>query len=380
VKILINAFPLLAPKSGVGYYTYHLAHALQRRYGAQDEYVYFYGRRFRRDILERAPAIDAAARRTLRRLMADPYRITQPLKELVFRAGIRLIKPELYHETNYVLLPFRGPQVVTVFDLSILRHPETHPRGRVRFFTDYFGPRLEQADHILVISEFTRRELQSLLGVAEERITVTHLAPPAGFARPSAAEVQRFRTRRGLPDEFILYLGNLEPRKNLLLLLEAYAALRARGPAPPLVLAGEPTWLSEPIFDAIKSAGLEAEVLTPGYVPEEELALWYAAATVFVYPSRYEGFGLPVVEAMAVGTPCIIADATSLPEVGGDAAIRVAPDDTEGWAAGMAALVESEERRAALREAGRVRAGQFTWDRCATLTHGVYERVRAARA
>ena len=152
MKILINAFPLLAPKSGVGYYAYHLLHALRRLYGVADQYMYFYGRRFSREIAERPPAFDAATRRVLKQLFENPYRLTQPLKELLFRCAAPWIGADVYHETNYVLLPYRGRQVVTVFDLSIKRYPETHPASRVKFFNAYFDRRLGNADHIIAIS------------------------------------------------------------------------------------------------------------------------------------------------------------------------------------------------------------------------------------
>jgi alpha-1,3-rhamnosyl/mannosyltransferase len=377
VKILINAFPLLAPKSGVGYYTWHLLRALAARYQPQDDFVYFYGRRFARVIAPRPPQLDVQARRVLRRLLADPYRLTQPIKELIFRYGATRVAPTLYHETNYVLLPFRGPQVVTVFDLSIKRYPQTHPRGRVRFFNAYFDRRLPNADRILAISEFTKRELCTLMNVPPERVTVTPLAPPAGFTRASAEAIQTFRQRRNLPPAFFLYLGNLEPRKNLVMLVRAYARLRRRHGAalPPLVLAGEATWLSDNLFSTIASERLAEHIILPGYVPEEELPLWYSAATLFVYPSLYEGFGLPVIEAMAVGTPVIIADAASLPEIAGDAAVVLPPDDEEQWAAAIERLWQSPAECERWRAAGLRRAAQFTWDACAVQTHRVYEEV-----
>lgn len=378
MRVLINAFPLLAPKSGVGYYAWHLVRALARRYAGQDEYVYFYGRRFSRELVPRPPALDAAARSLLKSLLKDPYVVTQPIKELFFRWGARRVRADVYHDVNYVLMPYQGPQVVTVFDLSIKRHPETHPATRVRFFNRYFDARLPQATHILAISEFTKRELINVMGVEAERITVTPLAPPEGFARPAAEAVEAFRVRRGLPGEFILYLGNLEPRKNLCMLARAYRRLRELdAQAPPLVLAGETTWLAEPLLAEIERLGIGAHVLRPGYVPEEELALWYAAATVFVYPSRYEGFGLPVIEAMAAGTPVIAADAASLPEVAGDAARLVAPDDEERWAVAMAELLSAPALRAELAQRGLARAAQYSWQRCAEQTHAVYEQVVA---
>ncbi|NLF39802.1 glycosyltransferase family 4 protein [bacterium] len=376
MKILLNAFPLLAPKSGVGYYTYHLLHALRRLYAERDSFVYFYGRRFSTAIAERPPALDAAARRALKSVFDNPYRFTQPVKEFIFRCGAAVVRPDLYHETNYVLMPFRGPRVVTVFDMSVKRFPETHPPARVRFFNAWFDCRLGDADHIITISESAKRDIVEIMGVRPEVVTVTHLAPPPSFARPDEAALAAFRTAKGLEQPFLLYVGNLEPRKNLEMLVRAYAALVHRKPAAPrLVLAGEPSWLSDPLFAEIDRLGLRDRVLLPGYVPEDELPLWYSTALAFLYPSRYEGFGLPVVEAMACGSPVLCANASSLPEVAGDAAVLLPPDDEEAWTNGMDEIEESVERRVLLRDKGMRRAALFSWDRCAKETHAVYERV-----
>ena len=379
VKILIDAFPLLAPKSGVGYYTWYLLNALHDLYSRQDDVIYFYGRRFSRSLAQRPPAFDAITRSALKKCFKNPYRFTQPLKEIIFRFGSRCLKPDLYHETNYVLLPWHGPQVVTVFDMSILRFPETHPEGRVRFFNDYFQKRLNAANHILSISEFTKSEMIHFLGIDPDMITVTPLAPPTNFQTPSAQQVATFRLAKKLPARYLLYLGNLEPRKNLVMLVQAYARFTKRlgDKAPPLVLAGEPTWLSEPLFDAIRSLSIENQLILPGYVPEHELALWYAGASLFLYPSLYEGFGLPVIEAMQVGTPVIAADTASLPEVAGTAAVLLDPHDTVAWSDAMARLLTDPDERRRLSAAGRDRAGAFSWERCARITHSVYQQVLA---
>jgi len=377
VKILIDAFPLLAPKSGVGYYTWHLLTALKNLYASQDDFIYFYGRRFSRDIADRPPALDAVTRTTLKKLFKDPYRFTQPIKELVFRIGSHILKPDIYHETNYVLLPYSRPSVVTVFDMSILRHPETHPAGRVRFFNDYFQKRLPAAHHILSISEFTRQELISLMNIDPAKITVTPLAPPPNFSCPGQEELSQFIHEKQLPEKYLLYLGNLEPRKNLVMLIKAYELFvsRTNGTIPPLVLAGEPTWLSEQIFDEVRSRKLESHVIFPGYVPEHELPFWYAGATTFLYPSLYEGFGLPLVEAMAVGTPVLAAHAGSLPEVAGDAALLLPPHDPDAWADALCLILENDEQAMALRAKGLERAAGFSWEHCARITHRVYEKV-----
>lgn len=379
IRLLLDAFPLLAPKSGVGYYTWHLLHALTESYTDQFDYIYFYGRRFSRHIIPRPSSFDTTARATLKRYLPNPYRITQPIKEFVFSRGVSFYKPQLYHQLNYVLLPFNGPQVATVFDLSIARFPELHPRARVNFFNTYFYERLHRATRIIVISEFTKRELCAVADVPEDRVDVTYLAAPPHFTQPTDKTLRTFQKKKQLNRGYILYVGNLEPRKNLVTLLYAYNALRqtAKTPPPPLVLAGEATWLADSIFSTITSLALDNHVIIPGYIPEEELPLWYAGASVFVYPSRYEGFGLPVVEAMALGIPSLVADATSLPEVTGDAAWRIAPDDVDAWCAALHTLLNEPELREKYSRMGRERAALFSWERCARDTVNVYTRCLA---
>lgn len=376
IKLLIDAFPLLAPKSGVGYYSWHLLNALQKHHSHEYDFTYFYGRRFSKNILPRPTTFDTAARATLKKYFPDPYRLTQPIKEFVFKRGVRKYKPHLYHQLNYVLLPFDGPQVVTVFDLSIARFPELHPSARVHFFNDYFYDRLKNATRIIVISEFTKRELIDIAGVPEDIIDVIYLAAPANFTRPTQNDIDAFCARQNLDNGYILYLGNLEPRKNLVTLLKAYADLRQKmSGTPPLVLAGEPTWLSESIFDTISSLALDEYVVVPGYVPEKDLPLWYAGATVFTYPSRYEGFGLPIIEAMAVGTPAIAARAGSLPEIAHDAAVLVDPDDPDEWSNALHDFLNSHDMCSAYAQKGYERAAQFSWEKCAHDTVTVYKEI-----
>ncbi len=373
VKILLDAFPLNAPKSGVGYYTYHLLKALSNLYKSEDEFIYFYGRRFSNEIIERPATVDAATRKTLKALFRDPYRITQPIKELIFKIGAKKINPDIYHDTNYVLLPYSGPQVVTVFDMSIKRFPETHPAGRVKFFNEYFDKRIPNANQILSISEFTKNELVEIMGISPDKITVTPLAQPENFYAPSNSQIEEFKKEHRLPDKFFLYLGNIEPRKNLITLIQAFKNFSNSNHNVKLILAGSQTWLSEPVIQEIKKLNLENSVFLPGYVNENDLPLWYASSLAFVYPSKYEGFGLPVIESMAAGSPVITSNVSSIPEVAGDAAILIPPDDIDGWASAMSAIVNSPEMRERLINSGLSRAKLFSWEKCAKMTHEVYE-------
>jgi len=175
----------------------------------------------------------------------------------------------------------------------------------------------------------------------------------------------------------ILFVGTIEPRKNLVTLLRSYALLREWTPAPPLVIAGARGWRHREVFAAVRELALEEHVLLPGYVPREELPLWYNAADLFIYPSLYEGFGLPALEAMACGTPVITSNVSSLPEVVGEAGLTVGPNDVEGMAEALQRVLTDAPLRMELRSKGLQRAASFTWSRAAAETVAVYDRALA---
>jgi glycosyltransferase involved in cell wall biosynthesis len=193
-----------------------------------------------------------------------------------------------------------------------------------------------------------------------------------------AEQVAEFRQKHGLPKRYILYLGTLEPRKNLVTLLKAYAALT--DPDVHLVLAGGKGWLCEDIFAEVSALGLEERVHFPGYLSDMSLPLWYNAAEAFAYVSWYEGFGLPVLEAMACGTPTVASNTTSLPEVAGDAALLVPPDDVEAIREALKRCLSDQPLRTRLQHAGREQAAAFTWDKTAERTVALYKTVLRTRS
>ena len=215
-----------------------------------------------------------------------------------------------------------------------------------------------------------------------DRVLVAPNGVDARFSPDTPAQSTTFRRERALPERFWLYLGTLEPRKNLLVLLRAFA--RWRQIASPLdqgvhlVLAGGKGWYYDTIFAEVAALGLTEFVHFPGFVPDDELPAWYRAAELFVYPSRYEGFGLPVVEAMACGTPVICSNAPGVREVASDAAIQVPADDVDAWVAALSLAATQPALRAALRTAGLARARQFTWENAASVTIEAYERAAYA--
>ncbi|MBO4553033.1 glycosyltransferase family 4 protein [bacterium] len=368
MRVLFDAFPLLAPKSGVGYYTLNLLKAMSRDYPL-DEHVYFYGRRFSKEILDNAPAFDAGLRKALKKCFPKPYRITQPIKEMFFRLGAGKQKADIYHELNYVPLPYKGPQVVTVFDMSLIRYPETHPKDRRSYFESYFKKRLKNASHFITISDFSKKELTELYDVPPEKITTIYLGG-LEFTEPNPNFTEK------LPDKYFLYLGNLEPRKNVPMLLRAYAeAKKKEKDLPKLILAGSPTWLSDEIFETIKAKGLSDSVIVKGYVPLPDLPHYYRNALAFLFPSKYEGFGLPVLEAMGEGTPVLVSDGSSLPEVVGDSGILLPCDEESLWTKALIDVFQNEALRNELSRKAVSRAQLFSWGKCASETRAVYEKT-----
>jgi glycosyltransferase involved in cell wall biosynthesis len=232
---------------------------------------------------------------------------------------------------------------------------------------------------VIAISESTRQDVIARLGVPPERVQTVYCGVDPCFVPMPADEVAAFRQRKGLPERFVLFLGTIEPRKNVRRLINAFAQLLTSSPRETsdlyLVVAGGKGWLSEPVFARVEELGLKDRVHFPGYVPEAEKALWYSAATCFCYPSLYEGFGLPPLEAMACGLPVITSNASSLPEVVGDAGLTVPPEDPAALSDALHQMVVNPTLRAELAQAGRWRATRFSWAKAARQTVGVYRRA-----
>lgn len=316
-------------------------------------------------------------------LQPAPARVRRPLGRILWeqtalparlaRAGLDLIHGPAH------ALPVLGrlPAVVTAHDLSFYRMPETLPAAKAFYLRWAMRHAARRASALVAISDFTKRELVALLGLDPDRVQVIYNGVDPAFRPLPPAEVETWRRTAGLPDRFILALGTLQPRKNLSTLLEAYAALQTRmdGEAPDLVIAGAAGWGPSDLGRRASELGIAERLRFPGFVAEAELPRLYNAATLLAYPSRYEGFGLPIAEAMACGTPCIVADSSCLPEVAGGAAPAVHPDDAAGWAGELAGLLEHPDRAARFRVAGLARAAHFRWPKAAEETADLYRRA-----
>lgn len=284
----------------------------------------------------------------------------------------------LFHgAVNALPLSWRGPSVVTILDLTFLRMPEAFGRANRTYLRSMVRLASRRADRVITISEATRKDVIRLLGTPPGRVVTVHCGVDARFTpTEDAGAIALLRERYNLPQEFILYLGTIEPRKNLVRLIDAYTELRERGLTDwPLVLAGGRGWGEEAILERAALSDASQSIRFVGFVPEGEIPLWYNAAALFVYPSEYEGFGLPVLEALACGTPAIASNSSSLPEVAGNAAVLVDPTDVDAIADGMQRLIEDPSLRSHLATEGPQRARFFSWARMAEQTLGVYRSV-----
>jgi glycosyltransferase involved in cell wall biosynthesis len=264
------------------------------------------------------------------------------------------------------------PTVVTIHDLIFLRHPQAfHPLKRL-YLTALTGWSARHAAHVIAVSDSTRQDVLDLLGVPPERVTTVHNGVSERFV-PASDEAKRdFLDRHGVTGRVVLYVGTLEPRKNLTVLLQSFASFAGKPGMEDvtLVIGGSKGWYYDEIFATAERLGLAAggRVRFLGRVPDDDLPLWYNVATVFAYPSLYEGFGLPALEAMACGTPVVVSSTPALLEVVGDAGIIAAPEDTGGWAAALERLLAGGPEAEQLRERGLRRASEFTWERSAAAT------------
>lgn len=293
-------------------------------------------------------------------------------------ADARLPSADIFHATDNVLPRVaRMRTVMTLHDLAFRVHPETHRRPN-RWYLRVAMPRmLRAADAVIAVSQATARDAVRLYGVSEERLHVIPEGVEARFCPAPPGEQARVRAAYGVSAPFLLHVGTIEPRKNLTTLLQAYHALRAQRSDVGLALVGRRGWLSEPFFRALRGLGLEGEVRLLGAVPDADLIALYSAAEVFVFPSLYEGFGLPVLEAMACGTPVVCADNSSLPEVAGDAALLVPATDVARLTAAIRRVLDDAALRRELRAKGLRRAAGFTWEHAAHETLCLYHHLLA---
>lgn len=363
----IDATPLLGQRSGVGYYTGRLLAALQKQY-PEWGYLLYSNRPLGplETSLQRATEIKhyfKASRWLWMQAM---------LPAIIWRS-----QPHLCHFTN-ALAPLWQPRpfILTIYDASLFFYGDYHPRSRRLTMKTMLPLAAKRASAIITISESSRRDLRKIFPFAAHKTHVVYGAAPEQF-RPvnDPAGLQAIRHKYQLPEQFLLYVGTLEPRKNLSRLIQALHLLHQRGHHCPLLLAGPVGWMMEDFEQDIAALGLKQAIHYLGYVPTEDLPGLYSLATVFAFPSLYEGFGLPPLEAMACGAAVLTSNRSSLAEICGEAAMLVNPESAEAIADGLQQLLADGEARKELGRRGVERAQSFSWQRAAQETSAVYHQV-----
>ncbi|MFN6201335.1 MAG: glycosyltransferase family 4 protein [Acidobacteriota bacterium] len=373
MRVALDAIPLVAAKTGIGHYTDALAEALARIH-TDHQYTLL-------SPFDFAFPVTAATPPNLSKVFL-PVRSIFRRWWLVGLPSLLQISPfDLFHGTNYCIPVFAPcPTVVTVHDLSLFRRSQTHEDDNVRRGKRRIPLMIRRATMIIAPSEWTRGEILEHFGVPAARVRVI----PEGARREmrplASAESEAVLRKHGLEGSYLLYVGTIEPRKNLPILLRAYdELLRSTPHRPRLVLCGGNGWKFDEVYQLVDELKLGDMVRFLGYVADADLPALYSAAECFLYPSLYEGFGLPPLEAMACGTPVITSNASSLPEVVGESGLMHAPDDYRGLTAGIARVLGEPGLKDHLREAGRQRSVLFSWDRAARETQALYDEVFVAR-
>lgn len=307
----------------------------------------------------------------------------RPLNRILWEQAVQpfsLHDFDLYHAMAFVSpLLLTKPSVVTVYDLSFIHYPQVLTTARRLYLQMFTRLSCQRANRVIAISHSTARDLEQSFGLPGDKIDVAACGYDTERFRPlDPAEVAAFRQQQGLPERFWLFIGTLEPRKNLPTLLQAYAAL-PKSERLPLFLAGGRGWMADEIDTAIEKYNLKDDVFFPGFVPAQDLALWYNSAEVFIYPSVYEGFGLPVLEAMACGTPVIISDASSLPEVAGSSGLQIDPYNVTEWTEALQRAFHDELWQEQTRRQGLMEAQRYRWTKTAQATVTSYQKALDSR-
>ena len=367
------SFELTYRQAGVSRYTEALVRELPN-VGPDEQYVVFTGG-------ERPPVsrgFDPGIEWVHSRLPTGKPEARILWEQTVGTTIARRHRLDLIHApVNVTPLVTGAPRVVTIHDIAFHLYPEQYPGAKQRYLRLMTRLSVQRATRVIAVSEATRQDVIRYYGAKPSQVVTVPNGVPADYHPLPPDEVAEFRAREGLPERFILFVGTLQPRKNLETLLRAYAQV-ADDIGWELVVVGATGWAYDPIFETARSLGLAERVRFAGYVPGEDLPRWYNAAGMFVYPSLYEGFGLPLLEAMACGTPVIAANTSSLPEVVGDAGLLVDPRDADELAGAIRRLAESASLREDLSARGRQRAAAYSWRRTAEETLAVYRDVMRA--
>jgi glycosyltransferase involved in cell wall biosynthesis len=379
LNVFLDAQPLLGPRSGIARYVECLYQELCEM-GEVDVTLAF--NRIAKPIdltLIQDPVVGAFSIKNSR----YPYKVIRKfmkpnwLYNFPFDFGFSKDKATIFHGTNFTHHPIsNGKTVVTIHDLAYMKFPESTSAKIYQHHSRWVPYSAQKADRIIADSYQTKNDIIELLQVEPDKIDVIHIAADKKF-KPLAEEIyQPITAKYNLPEDYILFVGTVEPRKNLLGLIQAYELLkRNHNTKEKLVIVGAKGWKFSPIFEWIKQHHLESDVIFTGFVDDEDLVALYNAAKLFVMPSMYEGFGIPILEAMQCGIPVIASDVSSIPEVVGQNGLLVDPHNREAWAQAMFTLITNESEYKRYAQLSLERGESFNWRKVAEQTIHVYYKV-----
>ena len=378
MRVALDGIPLLTPKTGIGRYTSELANAL-KELPNPPVVTFNYGyRAINTDQIKNSdnPMIfDHYIFGIFKRFF--PVYTKEWVKQSIIKYQKRGSKPQIYHATNYVADYFDAPIISTIHDLSFMRYPETLPHKRLTWLKDGLPKTVKKAKYIIAISNFTKKEIVKWMKVKEKRIKVIYPGVNESFYPNKGRTVFDCLNRYNLKfKQYILTVGTLEPRKNILTLLEAYERFYFRTSLNyPLVIVGMKGWKDEDINRGINRLTQKNMIISLGYVPEDELPNLYNGAALFVFPSIYEGFGFPPLEAMACGVPTIVSNRGSLSEVVGNGGFLLDPKDIDKLSNEIEEFLRKPGKREVYSKKGIERVKMFTWKSCAENTYELYQSV-----
>ena len=378
MKVGLNATSLLSPLTGIGQYTYHLAKGLQK---FEDlELNMFYANGWSTEVRDKPIKQIRNIKLLLKKFVPKTYEISRYIQQSYFNERSFTKVKGIYHEPNFLAFDYAGPLVLTVHDLSWIRYPEMHPADRVRNMNKHFQKSMERASMIITDSQAIKHEIMDMFGVADTRIKSIPLGVETLFRPLNEEESKPVLLQHGLSHrKYILAVGTLEPRKNLSSVLLAYMQLPTNiRKHYPLVLVGMSGWHTSALEKQMAPLVAAGEIRQLGYLEREDLAVVIAGALTLVYPSIYEGFGLPPLEAMTCGIPVIASNVSSLPEVVGDSGLLVNPHDIDDISKAMETMITAPDIRARSAQKALARSAEFSWDSCVDQTMGIYRQVESS--
>lgn len=376
MKVVFDARCFFGVKTGVGYYAYNIIKNLLD-IDKEDEYRLFYGMALRPYTGFLPDFSDRGVQTILYRFPGRIFDFAIDRFPSMKIDGL-IGEYDVFHTPSFIPPPLKGKKVITVHDLAHRLHPEFFTEEMNRHLLRHLERATHEADHIITISENTKKDLIDVMGIDQGKISVIYVGA-SDIYRPveDPERLNQVRAKYGTGDEFIGFFGTIEPRKNIIGLVEAFTLLKKRRPdlGHRLLIAGQKGWKYEETFKAIAESGLEDKITVTGYIQEDDLPLLMNAANLVVYPSFYEGFGMPPLEAMACGRPVVTSNTSSLPEAVGDAALTVDPSDIEGLSKAMEQVLTDKELGIEMGRKGIERAKRFTWKEAAARTLAVYREV-----